>query len=269
MGATNVGAVLPSPAHPAVAPAHVVTTPPQAMLRLHDRDGSGNISFEEFEKLHVWLSGVSSSFQQHDAARRGAWGGRGDRCAASLLAAAGCRCRLLACLVCDGVQLRAPALASQPLGVFAALRCAAGGLDRAAAGKAVADAGYRLDPPAFAALFASFDPDKARRGLGWVPPAAAVIWRPAHKLLYRPRSAAHAPAAAAGARPPPRLLLTRCNVCLHTCRTARCALRNTWPCVSSCRWVGGGGAAGWQGAQAVQRGTSCPGRACLSCRAAH
>lgn len=36
----------------------------------------------------------------------------------------------------------------------------AGTLDKAEASKAVAHAGYRLDPPAFAALFKSFDPDR-------------------------------------------------------------------------------------------------------------
>ncbi|PRW44941.1 Coiled-coil domain-containing 40 isoform C [Chlorella sorokiniana] len=77
----------------------------QAMMRLHDRDGSGHISFEEFEKLHIWLSNISQSFRHFDADRGGT-------------------------------------------------------LDKGEAGKAVAHAGYRLDPPAFDALFTSFDPDR-------------------------------------------------------------------------------------------------------------
>lgn len=79
----------------------------QAIMRLHDRDGSGTIDFEEFEKLHVWLSTISNSFKTFDTDRGGA-----------------------------------------------------GTLDKGEAQKAVAHAGYRLDPPAFEALFRSFDPDR-------------------------------------------------------------------------------------------------------------
>lgn len=32
-----------------------------------------HISFEEFEKLHVWLSNISQSFRHFDADRGGAW----------------------------------------------------------------------------------------------------------------------------------------------------------------------------------------------------
>lgn len=77
----------------------------QAMMRLHDRDGNGTISFEEFEKLHIWLSNISNSFRHFDTDRTGT-------------------------------------------------------LDKAEAAKAVAHAGYRLEQPAYEALFKSFDPDR-------------------------------------------------------------------------------------------------------------
>lgn len=51
-----------------------------------------------------------------------------------------------------GCPSAGPALPARPPG--------AGTLDKGEAGKAVAHAGYRLDPPAFDALFRSFDPDR-------------------------------------------------------------------------------------------------------------
>ncbi|KAL4424609.1 hypothetical protein ABPG77_002227 [Micractinium sp. CCAP 211/92] len=77
----------------------------QAMMRLHDTDGNGNIDFDEFAKLHIWLSNISNSFRHFDTDRTGS-------------------------------------------------------LDKAEAAKAVAHAGYRLEGPAFDALFKSFDPDR-------------------------------------------------------------------------------------------------------------
>ncbi len=36
------------------------------MFRIHDRDGSGTIDFEEFGKLHEFLTNVQHSFEYFD-----------------------------------------------------------------------------------------------------------------------------------------------------------------------------------------------------------
>lgn len=44
------------------------------IIRIHDRDNSGTISFEEFSKLHEFLTNVQRSFEYFDTNRRGSLG---------------------------------------------------------------------------------------------------------------------------------------------------------------------------------------------------
>lgn len=188
----------------------------QAMMRLHDTDGNGNIDFDEFAKLHIWWGGrvwpgrwaeietpqcaptraltpappppPPSQAVQHiqllPTLRH-----RSDRCAC--LPCAPCAlCQPHSGTAgkhaarCPGHLARQATLASGDRHSGAALLaivlqrgqerinrpyqsvaspvaiCPAGSLDKAEAAKAVAHAGYRLEGPAFDALFKSFDPDR-------------------------------------------------------------------------------------------------------------
>ena len=41
------------------------------IIRIHDRDGSGSITLDEFEKLHDFLSNIQTSFEYFDKDRNG------------------------------------------------------------------------------------------------------------------------------------------------------------------------------------------------------
>jgi hypothetical protein len=56
--------------------------------------GGGTIEFPEFEKLHLWLTGINNAFKQHDADRGGA------SCAAVATCRTACIClRMLPALL--------------------------------------------------------------------------------------------------------------------------------------------------------------------------
>mmetsp|Transcript_5961 Transcript_5961/g.10731 ORF Transcript_5961/g.10731 Transcript_5961/m.10731 type:complete len:170 (+) Transcript_5961:124-633(+) len=42
-----------------------------ALIRMHDRDGSGSVSFAEFESMHMFISSVQQSFFATDKTRKG------------------------------------------------------------------------------------------------------------------------------------------------------------------------------------------------------
>ncbi|GAB4817232.1 hypothetical protein N2152v2_004278 [Parachlorella kessleri] len=78
----------------------------QALMRLHDKDASGHIDLQEFERLHSFLINISNSFRYFDADRSGS-------------------------------------------------------LSKQEVWQALHHAGFRLDPPAFEALFKAYDPDRS------------------------------------------------------------------------------------------------------------
>ncbi|GAB4818296.1 hypothetical protein N2152v2_005342 [Parachlorella kessleri] len=41
------------------------------MIRMHDRDGSGSISFEEFQQLHQFITSTQNAYYQYDRDRSG------------------------------------------------------------------------------------------------------------------------------------------------------------------------------------------------------
>lgn len=120
-----------------------------------------------------WLMQISDTFRRLDADKDG----KRRRCSFSC-----CSCR------CSGLPgarrgLAAPWPGTPPLVASTparlpspALRSSAGALSKGEAQAAVAEGGYRLDPPAFEALFRSFDPDRRAplaRSLGTLVAACA------------------------------------------------------------------------------------------------
>ena len=118
---TVCGAPPPAPQHARFARLILLLQTVAALMRLHDRDSNGCISFEEFKSLNAWLQQVTDTFKRYSSSSGGG--------AASTSGGGGC----------EAVLDRAAARQSL-----------------AAAGHV-----QPLDGPAFDALFSSFDPDRS------------------------------------------------------------------------------------------------------------
>ncbi|CAL8468821.1 g8362 [Coccomyxa elongata] len=77
-----------------------------ALIRLHDRDNSGTISFTEFRTLNQFIMSLQQKFQQYDTSRKGR-------------------------------------------------------IEKKGVEQLLQNMGYRLDGPAFDALFSAYDPDRS------------------------------------------------------------------------------------------------------------